>query len=102
MLKDRLVAPVAKALLPMPVQRTLSLILPGRTVVTTDPDPLQRLRQSDMREWFRRHGTEAWTVVYRSWRDEDANGALFAAFAGRQAPQGRRRGEVISAVPHLH
>src|SRR5215218_2552228 len=44
-------------------------------------DPIERLSQADIRKFFESHGKEAWTIVYRSWRDADQNGALFAAFA---------------------
>ena len=44
----------------------------------TSRDTLAQLRQRDE---FARNGLEAWTTVYRQWRDGISNGGQFAAFA---------------------
>jgi hypothetical protein len=47
-------------------------------------DPLDRLRQLDIRETFEAHGTEVWTVVYRSWQEGDDNLGFFSALAPKR------------------
>jgi hypothetical protein len=54
----------------------------GQYAVLTDP--LDRLRQLDVRETFAAHGTGAWTVVYGSWRDGGDNIGLFSAWAPKR------------------
>lgn len=46
-----------------------------------DEELVRHLRQDDVREIADRKGSEAWTTVYRSWREELENGGEFAAFA---------------------
>ena len=47
-------------------------------------DGLELIRQDEMRKQFARHGTEAWTTVYKSWRQPNDDGAFFAAFAPKK------------------
>lgn len=54
-------------------------------------DPLERLKQMQVRRQFQVNGTGPWTVVYSDWRDDDGNGGLFSAFSDPE-----RRAEAVS------
>lgn len=45
-----------------------------------DDSTLTQLKQIKQREEFERRGTGPWTVVYKSWNNDDSNGGFFAAF----------------------
>lgn len=49
-----------------------------------DQNALNQLKQIAMREKFAVHGTSAWTTAYKSWRNPNDSGALFAAFAPKR------------------